>query len=398
MKLLLTTHAQMFRCPDGSVWTGSVYGYNFFKRYLGIFESVRLVTRMKDISLDDVHDKIRVDGEGLEFYPLPFYHGPWQYAQNFFKIKAHFAEAILGCDCAILRIPDQISFQLFNKIKKEKLPCGVEVVAFPWDLFAKGTSKSILRPLLRVLWDYQQKLTCKKADGVAYVTRYYIQSRYPAKIKENDSTRFETYYTDTNLTKEFFYRPRNLDDFGDNTKIVHIGIINNAAKGHEELLHAIAKLKQDNIIINAKFIGGGSLQDYYIQLSKELDIFEQVEFMGFISKRDDITNILKESNIFVLPTMTEGLPRVVLEAMAAGLPCIATGVGGIPELLSARCLVNVNDISGLAKKLEEFILNKDIMVQESQKNYDKAKQYSAENIKMKMDKFYKKLYLFAHEK
>lgn len=138
MKVLVTTMAQMFCTPDGAVWTGSVYGYEFFERYFGVFEEVRLVTRMKEIGYEEVDKKIRVDGKGMEFYPLPFYHGPWQYFRNLLGIQSKLENAIEGCDCAVLRIPDQVSFQLFTKIKRVGIPCAVEVVSDSWDLYAPG--------------------------------------------------------------------------------------------------------------------------------------------------------------------------------------------------------------------------------------------------------------------
>jgi L-malate glycosyltransferase len=388
MKALITTHAQMFCAPDGSIWADSVYGYDFFKRYLEVFEEIRVVTRMKSISFDEIGNKIRADGKGVEFYKLPFYHGPWQYIMNITKIQMRLSAAIIGCDCAILRIPDQLSFQLFNKIKKAKIPCGVEVVAHSWDLFSPGTIKTVLRPFLRILWDILQKRTCRKADGVSYVTESYIQKRYPSNIKK-DKNRFETFYTSANIDKNFFYRVRNLEEFSnDPFTIIHVAGINNTSKGHKELLNSINEIKKSGKNLKVTFIGGGTLLEYFRDMANTLGLTNQVNFVGHINSKNEIINYLAKSDLFVFPTMTEGLPRVLIEAMATGLPCIATNVGGIPELLSSNAIVNPNDVSGLTMKIMEFISNNDLLVEESRKNFNKAILYSNETIQKKRNKFY----------
>ncbi|NBK97813.1 MAG: glycosyltransferase [Erysipelotrichia bacterium] len=392
MKVLVTTHAQMFRTPDGKVWTDSVYGYNFFNRYLQVFDEVRVVTRMKDIEFSDMGKKIRVDGDRLEFYSLPFYHGPWEYASKLIKIQKSLLSAIDGCDCAILRIPDQVAFQLFNKIKKEKVPCVVEVVAHSWDLYAPGTINTILRPFLRILWDFLQKKVCSTADGVAYVTEKYIQRRYPSNIKKNDK-RFETFYTSADLNNAFFYQPRTKASYDKNViNLVHVSGINNSAKGHYELLKAISIIDEGKKKYKLTFVGGGTMLNYYRDLSEKLGLSKKVKFVGHVSKSQDIASILKCADIFVLPTMTEGLPRVILEAMATGLPCIASDVGGIPELLSEQCLIKANSISSLVSKITYMGNNVDLLIAESNKNFQKAaREFSPDVVQSKRNDFYKKL-------
>ena len=393
MKALVTTHAQMFRTSNGDVWTNSVYGYDFFKRYLDVFEEVRLVTRMKNIDYDELGNKIKVNGPRLEFFSLPFYHGPWQYAAQVLKIRRALYSAINGCDCAVLRIPDQLAFQIFKRLKKANIPCAVEVVAHSWDLYAPGTIKTILRPLLRILWDINQKKLCSTANGVAYVTEKYIQKRYPSNIiNKSNFDRYESHFTSADLNNEFFFRPRDIEYFNkDILTLAHVSGINNSAKGHFELLHALAEIKKHNLDFKMLFVGGGTLFNYYKELSRNLGLEVHVNFIGHISDRDVIIKILRNSDIFVFPSMAEGLPRVVLEAMASGLPCIATNVGGIPELLSERAIIEVNDIKALKNKIHEFLENKNLLVEESKINYYQAKNYSKKNIKIRREEFYSRL-------
>lgn len=395
MKVLVTTHAQMFEAPDGSVWTDSVYGYGFFKRYLDVFDSIRLVTRIKEISKKEIKGKIRVDGKYIEIFKLPFYHGPWEYAMKYRRIDNLLEKSIDGCDSAILRIPDQKAFQLFKKIRSKKIPCGVEVVAHSWDLFAPGNINTILRPILRIIWDMNQKYVCSNSDGVAYVTKEYLQKRYPSKIIDNN--RVETNYTSADLDDDFFFRPRTKEDLSKNTiRFIHVSGISNTAKGHKEILYTLKKLKDLNVSFNMTFIGGGTLLNYFRDLASELDLSENVSFYGNISSYKEIIEQLKKADIFLFPSLTEGLPRVLIEAMATGLPCIASKVGGIPELIDEEFLVDPCNVDDILSKILRLTSDIEIMESQSEINYKKIEmEYSKRTVQLKRNNFYEKIKFLA---
>jgi len=77
-------------------------------------------------------------------------------------------------------------------------------------------------------------------------------------------------------------------------------------------------------------VGGGEEEENLKRLVVEKEVKDDVIFLG---KRSDVNEILKAFDIFVFPSLTEGLPLVVIEAMAVGLPVVASPVGGIPELI-----------------------------------------------------------------
>ncbi|MEO1187019.1 MAG: glycosyltransferase, partial [Cyanobacteria bacterium J06636_27] len=71
----------------------------------------------------------------------------------------------------------------------------------------------------------------------------------------------------------------------------------------------------------------------------------------------------------------EGLPRAMIEAMARGLPCIGSTVGGIPELLPSEDMVTPGDINALAQKIRQVVTNPERMASMSVRNLEKAKNY-----------------------
>ena len=193
-KLLVTVDHQFVRTPDGQVWVKTIYGYDFWKRYLTVFNFVRVACRIQDV--DENHEKMLLaSGDNVEFFALPQYRGPKEFAFRYFKIKRQMAGVADGCDCAIFSIPSPIA----NGVKKETVKCGlpwaVEVVNDPWDTFAPGSFKSIVRPIVRLYFTHQVKSMARKANGVSYVTQFAMQKRYPAAVASHEDERhFESYY------------------------------------------------------------------------------------------------------------------------------------------------------------------------------------------------------------
>jgi sugar transferase (PEP-CTERM/EpsH1 system associated) len=101
-------------------------------------------------------------------------------------------------------------------------------------------------------------------------------------------------------------------------------------KNHSLLLRVGSRLCQSHEQVRFVFAGDGPLKEQLVTLAEELGISAKVRFLG---ARSDIPEVLNALDIFVLPSLSEGMPNAVLEAMACGLPVVATRVGGIPELI-----------------------------------------------------------------
>ena len=100
-----------------------------------------------------------------------------------------------------------------------------------------------------------------------------------------------------------------------------------AIKGHEDLLHALALIVEPPRVC---LVGDGDDRPRMESLARELRVAGTVEFLGALA---DLSPVYLQAQFAVLSSLGEGLPNVVLEAMACGLPVIATDVGGTPELV-----------------------------------------------------------------
>jgi colanic acid/amylovoran biosynthesis glycosyltransferase len=103
-------------------------------------------------------------------------------------------------------------------------------------------------------------------------------------------------------------------------------------KGHAVLLDAIAALTARGIDVTATWIGDGPERDALLQRARRLGVERRVRMLGAVGQ-DDIRSEYEAADIFCLPSFAEGLPVVLIEAMAMELPVVATQVMGVPELV-----------------------------------------------------------------
>ncbi len=126
-------------------------------------------------------------------------------------------------------------------------------------------------------------------------------------------------------------------------------------KGHTFLLSALARLRQTYADVHLLIVGDGALRPALISQVAEEGLATAVTFTG---TRADMPDILAALDIVVLPSLWEGLPNVVLEAMAAAKPVVATAVGGTPEVVVdgiTGLLVPPGDVAALAEALAALL-------------------------------------------
>ena len=101
-------------------------------------------------------------------------------------------------------------------------------------------------------------------------------------------------------------------------------------KGHRFLIKAAARLKAKGLPLRYRIAGAGSLRDGLERYAVSLGLKDKIEFCGFV---DDTAAFLADIDVFVMPSLFEGLGVAAVEAMAAGRPVIASRVGGLTELV-----------------------------------------------------------------
>jgi len=103
-------------------------------------------------------------------------------------------------------------------------------------------------------------------------------------------------------------------------------------KGHSVLLEAIARLSDRGIPVQLDLVGDGTLLDALRARARELGVEDRVTFAGAVGQ-DRIQDHYRRADAFCLPSLGEGIPVVLMEALASGLPAVASNTMGIPELI-----------------------------------------------------------------
>ena len=135
-------------------------------------------------------------------------------------------------------------------------------------------------------------------------------------------------------------------------KILHIGRFVEV-KNHKGLIRAFSIFheKHENSVL--QLIGDGELREEIQRLVIEMNLQDSVQFLGL---QDNVYNYLNEADIFVLPSLYEGIPMTLIEAMGTGLPIVATNVGGIPNMLQngKNAVLVENDVEKIVQGLAFF--------------------------------------------
>ena len=126
-------------------------------------------------------------------------------------------------------------------------------------------------------------------------------------------------------------------------------------KGHRFLIEAFSSVLREHRDARLLIVGEGPLREELQALARQLGVDDAICFAGH---RDDVPALLRASQYFVLPSLWEGMPNVVLEAMAAGVPVIATSVEGVLELIEpdrTGLVVKVGNAAEIASALNRLL-------------------------------------------
>ncbi|ANX13960.1 hypothetical protein ABE41_018260 [Fictibacillus arsenicus] len=172
--------------------------------------------------------------------------------------------------------------------------------------------------------------------------------------------------------------------------IICIAELNNN-KNHIQLINAIKIVKQKHNNIKCLLVGYGENEQELKYIVQKENLHEEIKFLGF---RTDISSLLKVSNIKVLLSKREGLPKSIIEAMASSKPILATNIRGNRDLVSNGIngyLVPVGADEITAKKICTLLEDNNKINVMGQKSKEKANEYDLNSIKQDMKEIYKEV-------
>jgi glycosyltransferase involved in cell wall biosynthesis len=173
--------------------------------------------------------------------------------------------------------------------------------------------------------------------------------------------------------------------------IIFVGRLH-PVKGVQYLIEAMATVHQQMPDVKLIIVGDGAERAMLEELAERLNLSDCIQFAGKVPQ-ESIPRLMHQADVFALSSLSESFGIVNLEAMAAGLPIVATKVGGIPDVVEEGVnghLVNAKNPDELADRLLVLLQNDEMREEMSTNNREKAELYTWDKVTTKVEKEYQK--------
>lgn len=268
--------------------------------------------------------------------------------------------------------------------KKLGKPFFAELMGDAWDAYWNhGISGKLAAPYMFL----KTRRIVKDADYAVYVTKEFLQKRYPCR---NESVGV----SDVCIKSiEPGTREKRLEKI-EQLPAGQVTLMTTAAvdvryKGQEYVIRAIPKLNRAGLRVKYVLIGGGS-PDYLRGVAEECGVADQVEFAGQLAL-DEVFQRLELADIYLQPSLQEGLPRSVAEAMSRGCPVVGARTAGIPELIDPSCVVRRKNVKDIENAILAIVTDKERMARLAMQNLTKAEEYLDEVLSAQRNGYYDKI-------
>ncbi|WP_433802901.1 glycosyltransferase family 4 protein [Actinomycetospora sp. CA-084318] len=302
--------------------------------------------------------------------PLPNYVGMRGLVLAVPRVLPAVVRAVRQADRIVVHLPGPIGGLAATVCRLIGRRYAAEVVGDPAAVL-ENLMGGVHGRLLARMQAAHTRWTVRGASHAAFVTQHALQRLYPPRPDARAVGVSDVRLPADRFIPEVQARP------DQPIRIITVGHQDQPYKGHDVLLRAVPELRRRGHEVLVTIVGGGRLHDDLCVLRDELGL-DHVDMPGTVNDQDELTRLLDESAIFALPSLVEGLPRVLLEAMARGLPVVASEVGGTPELIDDAWLVPPGDASALADALSRLIVSPELRRAASRRNLEVARGYQAD--------------------
>lgn len=332
------------RLPNGRIFSPGGFGNEFWSNYVCAFGRVIVIARVEAADTSE-ESWSEVTLSDVEISPIEPYIGPIGILKRFPKVLNSFSKSMKSLNGVIIRAPSVLGLFAAFIIRRIRLPFAVEVVGDPSDIFNLGIG-GIFSSFYRIVFVSKLKWLCSNADCVSYVTQSALQRRYPAKLGAGTFA-----VSSVHAPKGIFAAGPRQSLVDDEPILFCAASLEVPYKGLDVLLEALATMAMPPRL---NIAGDGRIRAGLEARAARLGLSERVSFLGHLS-RDKVLTEMRRCTVYVQPSLTEGLPRAIIEAMATAAPVLASKVGGIPELLRPEDMVPPGNALALAALLENVL-------------------------------------------
>lgn len=341
------------------------------------YNNVILISNVKEKSFND-KKKVILNFSNIQIEPIPYYKS---FKEAIFKIL-YFYRAIKkykNIPLFYCRVPDPFSWMPALLFRKK---CIMHFVGDSIEVILKNQNWSYIKKVLNIALyypDYLLTIIASKRSRV-FTNGFHIAN----KLKR---FKIESTPVISSTLKNEDFCSENIKGKNDTLQLVYLGYIR-YSKGIKTIMKIINTLFDENIRFHFNIIGDGEMLPELISFLNDNNLKEHATLYGHLEDRAEINKILRNSDLFVFTSLSEGSPRVILEAMAQKIPVLTTPVGSLPYVFTDKKNIrffefnNENEVIQLIKEFEE---NKSVFVEYAENAFDLVKkEYTRDNFLYKI--------------
>lgn len=375
--------ASEFRC---TIYKDEYYlatrAYVIFVRYAKAFGDIILCSRFEEVE-EEPFDCIKadfikevVDCDSLSKTMLGLY-------------KNQMIKAMESCDFVVGRFPSIIAFKACDYAKKLKKIFVAELMCDGWDSYWNHSfAGKIIAPYMTT----KMKNCTWNADFAIYVTEKYLQNKYPCRDSSINASNVVITDINPDILIRRLKRIKNMDTH--NISMMTSANVDQHSKGQEYVVKAIRLLKEKGINVTYYLAGAGD-KSYLLKFARQAGVVDNLVFLGRLTI-EQIFERLDQIDIYIQPSLQEGLPRSVIEAMSRACPVMGARTAGIPELMDDECVFERCSENSIAKAVETVLNNG--LAGYAKRNFEHSKAYHNDTLNDRRNRYYDMIKKKVNEK
>lgn len=368
---------------DGGIYTEGPTGAETGERYLDWFDQVIVAGRRGATTTDRLHRLNRVLAPGHRVECLPDISGLVRRARGLREARHRLLGLIEESDAVIARLPSELGFEAANLAESIGKPCAIDVGGCVLD--GMRTHGSVQGTLYASFAYWRMRRIIGRAGWIAYVTQNFLQNRYPphASARTLACSDVVVPLPDSRTLD------KRLESIASNRMPLTFGTIGSLYGPFKGIQHALAAFELARPKLpdfRYRVLGGGDPEPWR-RLAERHGLSDHVIYDGVLPAGGPVLEWLDSIDIYLQPSLREGLPRALIEAMSRAAPAIASNVAGIPELVPSDWLHAPGDVSRLADLL---VRASSAETRESMARYawDRAAEFSPPLLRARRDEFW----------
>jgi glycosyltransferase involved in cell wall biosynthesis len=385
----LFVHDHRFIQAEGAVWSESQFEEELWTRYLEHFDALTVVARHGDLPEGkNIAHMERSSAVNVDFDLFPNLSSLRGLTLARPTAVRRMRALVARHDAVIARLPSEIGLLAISAARAEGKPWAVEAVGCPWDgMWHYGNHAG--RFYAPVAW-FRMRRALRLSDHAIYVTRNFLQQRYPTRAHNTASASNVVLKSVSPTTLEA--RLAKISAMPDRShnhslRLGLIGTLRTRYKGIHTLLAALALARDDLQPLSLHILGGGDPAPWQAEAA-QLGVADLVHFEGTLQGGEPVLRWLDAIDIYLQPSLQEGLPRAVIEAMSRGCPVLASTAAGIPELVPEPDLVRPGDVAALADLLCQRATDHVWMAARARTNWEMACGYREDELEIRRSAFW----------